>query len=300
MPSRPPATPTRFGRHHYLVKPPEADVWGLAVTGCGRQTCPAGSPYPPPGHPADHVFTWANGRVLGSCQVVFISEGAGTFDSRATGLVPVPSGTALVIFPGVWHRYAPEPARGWSEHWIELQGPTLDALLQQEVLTPAHAVIRMERAVKLGALMQEIEARLPESGAGFAPETAALGLHVLALLVEAARLNAPARTTTSFVARAERLLMDAVDRPPSIPDLARELGVAYSHFRREFKRHTGLAPYQYVRRLRLEKARRLLGSSTESLQAIADRLGFASPYHLSAAFKQHYGQSPSRWRRGRD
>lgn len=292
--------PAKSHSHQYLVKSPEADLWGLAVTGCGRQSCAAGSAYPPPGHPADHHFGWANGRVLGACQVIFIAEGAGVFESRATGLVPVGAGMAMLVFPGVWHRYAPDPAKGWSEQWIELQGPVLDALLARGMLTAARAVIRVERAVKLGALLQEIEARLQDSAAGSAPEGAALGLHVLALLVEAERLNSPARPMTGFVARAERLLQDAVDQPPAIPDVARKLGVAYSHFRREFKRHTGLAPYQYVRRLRLEKARRLIGSSTESLQVIADRLGFASPYHLSAAFKQHYGQSPSCWRRGRE
>jgi AraC-like DNA-binding protein len=87
--------------------------------------------------------------------------------------------------------------------------------------------------------------------------------------------------------------------PPAIPGLARELGVAYSYFRREFKRHTGLAPYQYVRRLRLEKARRLIGGSSESLQSISEQLGFASPFHLSSAFKKQYGQSPDHWRRHR-
>ena len=81
--------------------------------------------------------------------------------------------------------------------------------------------------------------------------------------------------------------------------MARELGVAYSYFRREFKRHTGLAPYQYVRQMRLEKARRMIGTSSDSLQAIAERLGFASPYHLSAAFKKYYGEAPDHWRRRR-
>ncbi len=93
--------------------------------------------------------------------------------------------------------------------------------------------------------------------------------------------------------------MSSVDKPPAIPGLARELGVAYSYFRREFKRHTGLAPYQYARQLRLEKARRMIGSSSQSLQNIAEQLGFASPYHLSAAFKKQYGQSPDHWRRSR-
>jgi AraC-like DNA-binding protein len=284
----------------YLVNPPESEAWGIAVTGCGRQTCPAGSPYPPEGHPADHHLSWENGRVLGACQIVFIAEGGGQFESRATGLVRVAAGTALVVLPGVWHRYAPDTDTGWSEQWIELQGSTPEALFKNGVLCTARCVVRIERALKLEALMDEIQARLSMSSAGFDAEAAALGLQILSLVVEAPRLLAPSRPITSFVARAERLLMDAVDDPPSIPGLARELGVAYSYFRREFKRHTGLAPYQYVRRLRLEKARRMIGSSSESLQSISEHLGFASAFHLSAAFKKQYGQSPNHWRRRRD
>ncbi len=291
--------PPRDSRH-YLVNPPESEAWGIAVTGCGHQTCPAGSPYPPPGHPADHHFSWDTGRVLGACQIVFIAEGRGRFESRATGLVPIEAGTALIVLPGVWHRYAPDPGTGWTEHWIELQGATPDALYKKGVLGAAHCVVKIERAARLEALMDEVRSRMSVSAAGFDAEAAALGLQILSLVVEAPRLLAPSRPITSFVARAERLLMDAVDSPPSIPGLARELGVAYSYFRREFKRHTGLAPYQYVRRLRMEKARRLIGSSSESLQSISERLGFASPFHLSAAFKKQYGQSPDHWRRRRD
>jgi AraC-like DNA-binding protein len=284
----------------YLVNPPESQAWGIAVTGSGRQTCSAGASYPPAGHPRDHHFSWENGRVLGACQIVFISEGAGVFESRATGLIRVATGTALIVLPGVWHRYAPDPRTGWTEQWIELQGSTPDSLVQSGALAQERAAIKMERVHKMEALMDEIQVRLSGSVAGFDPEAAALGLQILSLVVEAPRLSAPSRPITSFVARAERVLIDSVDKPPAIPGLARELGVAYSYFRREFKRHTGLAPYQYVRRLRMEKARRMIGSSSESLQVISERLGFASPFHLSAAFKKQYGQSPDHWRRRRD
>ena len=284
----------------YLVLPPESKAWGIAVTGCGRQTCQAGSPYPPPGHPPDHHFNWENGRVLGACQIVLISDGRGLFESRATGLVEVAAGTALVVLPGVWHRYAPDPKTGWTEKWIEVQGPTPEALFGNGALSPARAVVTMERARELAALMDGIEGRLRVLAAGFDPEAAALALHALSLVVEAPRLREAPRPITSFVAQAEQLLMDSVDDPPAIPGLARELGVAYSYFRREFKRHTGLAPYQYVRRLRLEKARRMIGNSSDSLQTISERLGFASPYHLSAAFKKQFGQSPDHWRRRRN
>jgi AraC-like DNA-binding protein len=281
----------------YLINPPEAEAWGIAVTGCGRQTCAPGSAYPPAGHPPDHNFNWDNGRVLGACQIIFISRGRGVFDSRATGLVQVSAGSALVVLPGVWHRYAPDPHTGWLETWIELQGATPETLIKRGALAPERAVIAIARTHKLESLMDEIQALA--TGAGFVPETAALGLHVLSLVVAADRLGIPSRPITSFVARAEEMLMNSVDRLPAIPGLARELGVAYSYFRREFKRHTGLAPYQYARQLRLEKARRLIGSSSQSLQSIADQLGFASSYHLSAAFKKQYGQSPDHWRRRR-
>jgi AraC-like DNA-binding protein len=284
----------------YLLNTPESEAWGLAVTAGGRQGCPAGSPYPPAGHPPDHHFNWETGRVLGACQIVFIAEGRGLFESRATGLVRVGAGTALVVLPGVWHRYAPDPEAGWTEQWVELQGRTVEILCKKGALSPARAVVPMERALELEALMDRIQARLCGATTGFDPEAAALGLHVLALVVEAPRLRAAPRALAAFVAKAERLLSEAVDQPPAIPGLARELGVAYSYFRREFKRHTGLAPYQYVRQMRLEKARRLIGNSSDSLQTIADRLGFASPYHLSAAFKKHYGQAPNHWRRHRD
>jgi AraC-like DNA-binding protein len=283
----------------YLVNMPESEAWGIAVTAGGRQTCPAGTPYPPPGHPPDHHFSWEIGRVLGACQIVFIAEGRGLFESSATGLVRVGAGTALVVLPGVWHRYAPDPGTGWTEHWIELQGRIIEALCGKGALHPARAVVPIQRAIELEALLEKVQARLCCATTGFDPEAAALAMHVLALVVEAPRLSAAPRPITAFVAKAERLLTDAVDHPPPIPRLARELGVAYSYFRREFKRHTGLAPYQYVRQMRLEKARRLIGSSSDSLQAIAERLGFASPYHLSAAFKKHYGEAPDHWRRRR-
>ena len=115
----------------------------------------------------------------------------------------------------------------------------------------------MERAHRLETLLDEIQARIGGAPAGFDPEAAALGLQILALVVEAQRLRTPSRAITGFVARAERLLMDSVDKkPPAIPGLARDLGVAYSLLSTRSSSGTqGLAPYQYVRRLRMWRRR---------------------------------------------
>jgi AraC-like DNA-binding protein len=84
-----------------------------------------------------------------------------------------------------------------------------------------------------------------------------------------------------------------------MPALARELGVNYAGFRREFQRRTGLAPRQYLLRLKLEHAQRLIGATPYTLEAIAEQVGFSSAFHLSAAFKKRYGLSPAAWREGR-
>jgi transcriptional regulator GlxA family with amidase domain len=75
--------------------------------------------------------------------------------------------------------------------------------------------------------------------------------------------------------------------------------VGYAGFRREFKRRTGLAPGQYLMRLRLERAQRLLGATPATLEAVSEQVGFSSAFHLSAAFKARFGVAPKVWRKGR-
>jgi AraC-like DNA-binding protein len=286
-----------FSYRRYLPDTPEAEPWGVAVTAGGRQVVAPGAAYPPPGHPPDHALTWTKGRVLGACQVVFITGGRGRFEAAGVGLRSVEAGTALVLLPGVWHRYAPDPASGWTEHWVELRGPVVERLIARRVLRAEEAVATVDRPRELEALFDSIHARLAGAGVrAHDPERGAVGLQVLAL-VAAARPAPEGRRTARLVAQAERLLAEGVTGAPVMPDIARRLGMAYSHFRREFRRRTGLSPQRYYNQVRLERARRLLGAGDRSLKEIAEQLGFSSAYHFSWAFKRHFGLAPGLWRR---
>lgn len=281
----------------YLPYLPEAEDWGLAVTAGGRVRTGPGAAYPPAGHPADHQLAWSEGRVLGAWQIVFIVSGRGRFESAATKPAAVQAGTAMILFPGVWHRYAPDPATGWSERWIELRGPVMKRLQKTGVLSPDQPLRPLGKATEVEALFTRIHERLREPGRGFDPEPGAWALQLLAQLHAATHRRDIDAPMTRVIARAEQLLAERVEAPPAMDALAKELGVAYSHFRRAFKARTGLPPKQYLLRLRLEKARRLLGNTPDSIKTIADQLGFNSPFHLSAAFKQEFGIAPARWRR---
>jgi AraC family transcriptional regulator len=74
--------------------------------------------------------------------------------------------------------------------------------------------------------------------------------------------------------------------------LARHAHVSPQHLCRVFRRAIGRGPMECVRLLRIEQAATLLERSQDPIRAIADRCGFASPYHFSRVFRDIYGTSP--------
>ncbi len=281
----------------YRIPHAEAVWWGVGVQGGGVFRAPAGSVYPPAGHPSDHRFEWDQGRALGAHQIVFIAQGRGVFESQATGRLEIVAGTALVLFPGVWHRYRPDPATGWTEKWVEFAGALPQRLMKAGALTSERPVVAVARPEVFEARLDAIHAQLRDEPAGGEGQMAAETLGLLALLGERRTEPIEAKPVALAVGRAKRLFDEAEAEVPALPELARSLGVAYSSFRREFRARTGLSPQQYQLRMRLQRVQRLLGSTDRPIKEIADALGFSSPYHLSTAFTAQFGIPPSEWRK---
>lgn len=84
--------------------------------------------------------------------------------------------------------------------------------------------------------------------------------------------------------------------PLDLDELARAARVSRPHLTRLFREHVGHTPVAAVRLARLDRAMTLLERSNLSISQIADRLGFASPYHFSRRFSQAFGSPPSRMR----
>ena len=151
----------------------------------------------------------------------------------------------------------------------------------------------------LDAALEALHDRARTDPLGFDPELSARGYSVLAAWTTRSSDASGSQRSWRVVAEAERFLAAHHHEAINVAELARDLGMAYSHFRRLFRKQTGYAPWQYVVRLRLARARRLLASSGETkLEDIAGKLGFSSAFHFSAAFKQAHGKSPDQWRRG--
>lgn len=285
----------------YFVYLPEraADpLWGCVTTSVGFARVAPGGSYPPHRHPVDHHFTWSKGRVLQGYQIIFISEGQGVFETElGTQRQAVEAGTVLLLFPGVWHRYAPDPATGWAEHWLEGRGPAFEEAVRRGLIQPRRAVLRTGLAPDLLYCFERCHALAQHDALASQEMLSTLGLHLLSVVLRLQRADgASPRAIDRVVARAHALIALRCQEPLRLRKLALELGVGYSHFRHAFKTRLGVSPKQYHLQVRLQKAQDLLVNTDKSIKEIADILGFESAFHLSKQFKLRCGLAPALWR----
>ena len=93
-----------------------------------------------------------------------------------------------------------------------------------------------------------------------------------------------------------RLLEDDVARPWTLASLAAEVGVSRAALARRFSTVLGEPAMAYLTTLRLDLAADLLREPDLTIAAVARRVGYGSPFALSAAFKRVRGVSPAHHR----
>lgn len=104
------------------------------------------------------------------------------------------------------------------------------------------------------------------------------------------------RNFDSPLAAAVSYVETHLHEPISVQQMADAAGYHSSHFTRVFQERMGISPGQFVIRQKTERAAELLTTTTMSVAAIADDLGFGSPFHFSGFFKKQTGMSPSLYR----
>ena len=104
------------------------------------------------------------------------------------------------------------------------------------------------------------------------------------------------QTQVDMITKARLRIPESLESNLTIQQVADQMGVSYSNFRKLFKEHTGISPAIYQQDLRLQRAKELLSTTAMSIKEIAYRLNFESPDYFSAKFKIKTGRRPSELR----
>jgi AraC-like DNA-binding protein len=270
--------------------------WGLYLRDCGYTEIGPGSPYPPQPHPETHQFDWTRGRTLDEYQLVYLARGRGVFEAKGVRLRAVGAGDVFVLFPGVWHRYAPDPKTGWDEYWLGFQGAWADRLMRAPFFARRSPVIRVGEDEELRQRFVSLVDAVERSPAGRPFSDAGHTLAILGLVQERVQKVGAGRRMSAAVREAQNRILRRAGETLDFAVLARSLGLSYTSFRRQFRTQTGVAPARFQRDIRLNRARELLAATELSISEIAQQIGVDTVFYFSRMFKAKTGLSPKAYR----
>ncbi len=93
----------------------------------------------------------------------------------------------------------------------------------------------------------------------------------------------------------EKIHSSFTDNSLSVAELAKISGISEAYFRRLFIAKYGVSPKEYISRLRISYAKRLLKSGDFSVSEVALLCGYYEPCHFSREFSKRIGISPSKF-----
>lgn len=103
--------------------------------------------------------------------------------------------------------------------------------------------------------------------------------------------------TTRAVTRAQRLLEENFVAPPSLENLAREVGLSRSGLCAGFRQIVGRSVSDYTQGLRMQRALEMLSERKIPISQIAYAVGYNRPSSFSVAIQRHFGATPTELRR---
>lgn len=101
-------------------------------------------------------------------------------------------------------------------------------------------------------------------------------------------------STTQRIAQVLQVLKTNVAKPMRVEELAGMAGMSLSSFHHHFKQVTTMSPLQYLKRLRLWEARRILIAEAADAASTAYRVGYESPSQFSREYSRLFGAPPRR------
>ncbi|MGW0818480.1 helix-turn-helix domain-containing protein [Streptomyces viridiviolaceus] len=198
---------------------------------------------------------------------------------------------------------------------VELGGrlDTIHAYLSDDALRDANGGRPVELSEELGAtdpLTEQLLLALAGTVRCWEPSARTYADHLTGMLAAQLVRRHQARTappptepgpsglSPRQLAAVRRLMEDRLADPLPIADLAAAASLSRSQFTRQFRASTGRSPHQFLLGLRLERACRLLRTSSDPIADVATRCGFSHQEHLTRVMRARLDTTPAALRRG--
>jgi AraC-like DNA-binding protein len=229
--------------------------------------------------------------------VAVVERGAARFALEATQQRAV-EGELFVLEPEAVHTGRAAVPEGWAYKVLYIEPCILHQWTERDATMPRAArwVVFRDPALRVALIRAHVA--LAGEACELAVEEALLT--AVAALRPHLRPGPPARWRDrpehAAVRRARDHLRERWNRRVTLSELAAVAGLSRFELVRRFRAQTGITPHAFQTNVRIEQARRLLGSGIAPAE-VAATCGFADQPHLGREFKRAVGVTPGRYAR---
>lgn len=232
-------------------------------------------------------------RVFGQYALVYLLAGEGMYQDERGVSEKVRAGHWILVFPEIASAYGPTAGGLWHEVYVCFRGSLFECWREAGCLDPARAVGRWRPPAKGILLFANFFRRIQHQRCT-SLEAVCLWQNLLLNI-----LGSPEEPKAKHADWLEKALdmLEHSESADAVKEVARACGLGYESFRKKFEKETGMAPWHYVLRRRVERARRLMAMQQLTNKEIAEMLGFYDEFHFSKAFSRLTGKTPRQFRK---
>ena len=242
----------------------------------------------------DYNTVRENGRV--DYSLLYVPKGKG-YDEYGGKSYTLPEGSLVLYSPKVRHHYFFKKEDGTKMLWSHFSGQACK-LLQGIPNDAPTAIAILDRKQFEGAFEKMIDAYYKKQELG--NDLCNGYMLVLIALINQSTTTAHSQKKAHGNQQLEKVLslmhVD-FDKPIDVKEYARICHLSEDRFIRTFKAHTGLPPYRYQLKIRIERAVEMLENHSVNIAECAQIVGFDDPAYFSRIFKKYTGHPPSYYKK---
>lgn len=236
-------------------------------------------------------------RILGRYALVLVLEGEVYYkDSEGTSTI-LQKDHAIFVTPELAHAYGGLDGSKWSQSYMVFDGPQFDLLQSAQAIHSKQPFCKIDSATRWSEQIKDrmLATSTHPNNQSTIQTVSQFSSLLVEMITEAPR---PLRKEDQWLKTSKELLekpRNSKWMPPTL--VAKEIGMSYENFRKQFSRHAGVPPAKFQRQRKIDRACSAIYRESVNFKQLAEELEFCDVYHFSKAFRQIKGMPPSSYRR---
>ncbi len=230
--------------------------------------------------------------------MVYVLRGTGSYVDDHGIRLQLKAGDLFFRFPDRRHSSSVDPESQWLECFASVRSEWYDALKSIGLIKPDKVCYQIGEHNEIPErILRGIE-QLEASDTALTNHNVEFELVSLIRQILTRNLDIPQTDSSHHkqLETARERIRTQSTQSLSLEDMFDDLGLSYSRLRNLFRSTYGISPGDYRIQVRIEQACALLETTRDSIQEIADQLGYTDAFTFSKQFKQRIGVAPNHFR----